>query len=661
MDNDRLYKLAAIELSTLPPNQVVKVAGVVQRLKNWVKKKLNPEFRATLEHLEQDSSAMRPTLTEIAKEIEAFQQAMANGDLEVYNQSLHNLKQLTSNLWVNVANLFDESKKYYTLKEMEVPGFQQWIQKHLPANYDLDLGTVYNKPLKETKWYESLAPSQIFLSPAVSMKLLEKIKAVLARDTTLGVEEITAILTKSGEEIIGNFQKAVTEGLLISANVKKPGAQEKHVAPGTTTIRIQTAAFLIPVLNQHCQCAAELVDLSTSSQPRKKLSVSRTENVTLLAGKVAFANPPQPRELHTLSDVEFANAMRQGYQKVFGSDPTLEVLGNGWAQAVLESGHPIKLPNYNVGNIKAPKSWIEAGNPYFVKSTKEFSSSGKAFTHENAAWQAFPDAASGCAAYWRLIGNRYSSALKWMEAGDSDSATVALAMKGYFTASIKKYAAGVSRYYQEFLTKVAPQLPNLKSAATVVSDPKPAVKDWLKDYTPEEQAAIVAPKSKLVSAPAAVPTTVEEKSSEDLSEIDSLIKTLYADNSGPLTQLVKQAKLRQALPESQILLVVNNGTTTEKLVWAQALQPLLTQHLGARSQICSDNSRVELAAKVLGTPLVVSQAIQALGDLLVESFAQKTGTQLEVWVAPNLSPSLPAISASEAIRSTRTFYLDQLQ
>src|SRR5690606_13378172 len=65
----------------------------------------------------------------------------------------------------------------------------------------------------------------------------------------------------------------------------------------------------------------------------------------------------RPREVHSFTETEFARALAKGYQKAFGKEPNLEVLGAGWAQAALESGRPIKLPNFNIGNIKATDKW----------------------------------------------------------------------------------------------------------------------------------------------------------------------------------------------------------------------------------------------------------------------------------------------------------------
>ena len=169
-----------------------------------------------------------------------------------------------------------------------------------------------------------------------------------------------------------------------------------------------------------------------------------------------------PYKITHLSTMELAEALREGYKKVRGADPTAEVLASGWAQAILESGRPVKLPNNNIGNIKATKNWIES-NDYFVKDAVEFTRGGEKFIEKAAKWRAYPTPTDGAAGYWQLINDRYGKSFSWMAAGDPIKATKYLKKGGWFTCPEEGYAKASNLLYSEFMKTIAPNMSNLQS------------------------------------------------------------------------------------------------------------------------------------------------------------------------------------------------------
>jgi hypothetical protein len=84
-------------------------------------------------------------------------------------------------------------------------------------------------------------------------------------------------------------------------------------------------------------------DTATASRVDElhKLAYKTVPNRLEELSKLALQPQQLPYKLNNLSDVEFAEALREGYKTAFGKDPTAETLAGAWAQATLESGRPV--------------------------------------------------------------------------------------------------------------------------------------------------------------------------------------------------------------------------------------------------------------------------------------------------------------------------------
>lgn len=620
---DRLIKLACLELQTLNPDQIIKVAGVVQRLKNWFKYQTNSEFKKIVDELKLKSLNSKDILKNISNEIDNFNEAISNGDMASYELSVQNLKNLTQDLWKDVQETSQKGKDYYTLQDLEQPGFSEWFKKHLPSEYDLELGKSYNSPISEFKWYQNLTPDQISISNKSFAILLNQIQKTLE----LSAEDSSKYLNNI-EEIKNRFLISIVQGTLLKTNIKKPSKSIEQQILGSTEIEVLTSPFSLPNSNYKLQAKVDLIDLSTSIVPRKKLSIRKIHFVTSLGQKLAFANSPIPFAVTQLSELDFAKVLRSSYQKTFGKDPSAEILAYGWAQAVLESGRPIKLPNNNIGNLKATKNWINAGKPYFVKSTIEFSPSGERRIEEGASWQAFSSPEEGGIAYWKLLKNKFPEALAWMASGDPDSATINLAKKHYFTANIEKYAKGVSSLYQQFMKKLTPQLPNLISNPQNPPGEKPEMKSWLNEYQQNPQ--------------------------NSNQQIDQLLTNLYA-NDGKVTTFIKNAKYNEILPSTTVLILVEGQNIEDKINWALTTGQISQDLIQGTFNIFKKDNKIELEIAARGLPLTVGKAVQAIADCVSDGIDNKIYGIGGI----NCFSNLEKLSYSKIINFQRKFLLKQ--
>lgn len=344
-----------------------------------------------------------------------------------------------------------------------------------------------------------------------------------------------------------------------------------------------------------------------------------------------------PYHVTELSDVEFAKALQEGYKLAFGQNPTAEMLAGGWAQAVLESGRPVKLPNNNVGNIKATPSWAES-NDFFVKDALEFTPDGEKFVQNAAKWRAYASPAQGAAGYWKLIGNqRYKKALDWMAAGDPESASVVLGVNGYYTSSIKNYARYSNVLYKEFMDKLAPAL-GLKSSPAPPPSEKLPIKNFAKEYSKEEKLAI---------------NNVTEKEI-GTQEVNTLINSLYAcDNK--LTRMVKNSILKRKLPVSDVLVCVSGDNDNGKLEFARVASSILRQHIDAAAFVCSEEGDVEIQCSALGTESILADAIRELCEFTAERMNKHTNANISVLVMPGFLSKYSAVDDDDLIKNRRHF------
>lgn len=127
---------------------------------------------------------------------------------------------------------------------------------------------------------------------------------------------------------------------------------------------------------------------------------------------------------------------------------------------------------YEFGNIKASKSWKDAGKLVqmyrcneVIKGKVEWFDPPHIQTH----FRAHPDAVTGALEYLLFTSSRYSAAWARAMAGDPAGFVHELKRRGYFTADEAPYVKAVTSMYHEFLP--------LLSIGQVEPEPEPAQLD----------------------------------------------------------------------------------------------------------------------------------------------------------------------------------------
>lgn len=679
MFNKQFIKTAQ-QLQHTDQKEVVKVAGLVRMLKNLWKSITNQEYKDSISKVQNNSKETQRMAAEVTKRVTELSSAIKDGDLGDYRRALTKSKKAIENFNIAIQQLELKTNVLfnYTAKEMKAPGYLDSVSGGVPAGYDVKINKTYkNTPLRSFDWYKK-RNYDLFVGTnpdeaAATQVLISKTLDVLSSYYDNEAEYRSKFFV--GENLKGfitAFIQAVFGGYLIKARQVDRGRE----------ITVKTLPFEIPgAPGATIIATVDLLDEIVSSSRRNvRMSLRLTRNVELSSNPVDMGrlSPPEqveasvtssiiklavevPKTSTDLGDVEFASVLRDGHKAAFGgADPTAEVLAGAWAQVVLESGRPVKLPNNNIGNIKATESWVNSGQPFFTNDTVEFTPEGKKFIHHKAKWRAYASPVEGAVGYWKLIGGRYKQAMNWMAAGDPESASVALGMKTYFTASIKQYAGSVGKLYEQFMTKVAPNLSGLESSPAEAPGPKPELKQWAGQYSKEEKFAVLNPGQ--VPTDESGDTAIATNTIEESDQVDELMGRIapgmpLAANS--LTTLVKKSLLK-AIPDSQAVVTINSdGSIVDKIEYARIVSSLARKYLFAKTDVCKNGNIVEIHCITKASENKFEGALQEVCDKVAEQMLVATDTGIYPVVLMGFDSEYPKLDVDELLTNRRKFTMQR--
>ena len=365
------------------------------------------------------------------------------------------------------------------------------------------------------------------------------------------------------------------------------------------------------------------------------------------------AHPPVERKDMNVDALTMAKALRQGYKKVFGTDPSFSILGFGWAQNASEHGfNPFVLPNYNIGNVKADDNWLKSGKPYFIKTTQEYkelpSGEYEQFIAKNVKWKAYDSLEESAAQYWSLLKRRYPDVLAAAGQGAAKDAAVSLGQKNenrkyvYYTQNPAQYSGAVSSLYKTFEQKFSDEFSDLK--------PKSDSSDF--EVSSSSSTSSVSPSSTSSSAPS---TESDEISPEDEELINELGRELLASKK-PLTYFVKQALYKQNNPKKEVLILVEGSDNLDNLEYANNLSYLIRDYLQGTTTLHKDEyNKINIQASV-HTELNLRNAVIELSNLLSNELKKKINKNVYTVVADNLD-SFSSEIEDEEISSNHNKFL----
>jgi hypothetical protein len=181
-----------------------------------------------------------------------------------------------------------------------------------------------------------------------------------------------------------------------------------------------------------------------------------------------------------LSDEALIAALEAAYVDCLGHEPKHETLAVLLAQIALETGHAASLICWNLGNYKRGPGpdWCAFETFEYVPSATVGRGRGVGTgtkTSMICEFSAWPDLQSAAAFFVSALYGRWPEAWAGAVAGDPEAFSVGLHARGYYTAPVGLYAAGVRRWFAFYLALLGgdsavtePELPVDAAGAAVL-------------------------------------------------------------------------------------------------------------------------------------------------------------------------------------------------
>jgi hypothetical protein len=605
---NKIIKNAVIDLNSLDDKQVVKVAGVLQRIRNWMKSLTDPEYRERVAQLKNDSAQISSYLKNLDKYLEQINLAIENGDVDKYNQALEEIKHNAGFLSKELDGLVDVADQATIPKPpvLTEPATESTIIPKEDQN-----GTSIPQDIKK--------PGDILGDVVITENAQQSINT---RKRFVGIIRASGFSAEEAENALNNpvfwkeFRDSISAGKVIKTEYRDK--DKNPTLNGDWVYLVFCAPFTIPDLSLGLQIEAFVVDQTYNlikpnaikkfvrpgklispikMGPKARARIKEAQTAPWYLSLDGIRKRQQqydqsqyvPTKITPIAKEEFINGIKATWPKVI-TDITLSEEGVNilYAQAALETGNFSDTKNYNFGNIKAsPKSgkWTSfpCGENLDGKSYK--------FTarHPMCYFRAFETAQEGIAFYLGTLGKRYHSALEAAVQGDVKAFANELHENGYYTAKPELYLKGLNRYLG-----------------------------------------------------------IEEPTNE-LAELE---KALGINLTAMVVDLISE----KVLPRNDIHIKIKAADISSGVEYAYILSNAISRTIEADTDICKDNNSIIVNCNTTGGIEEIKDAVQAIDNIVSKAFLNKYRQPIISIIREGKS-NYSKISESQIDRNRRKFKL----
>ena len=107
-NDEAVLKIAAYNLDS---NDIVKTAGAVQSIKNWLQRMLSPEYRKRVDELNTRSGRLQSLLSDLVAATDNVQKAVTNADNNSYEEHLQEVRILVADLNTELEQMEDVAEQ----------------------------------------------------------------------------------------------------------------------------------------------------------------------------------------------------------------------------------------------------------------------------------------------------------------------------------------------------------------------------------------------------------------------------------------------------------------------------------------------------------------------------------------------------------------------
>lgn len=332
-----LIRTASLELQLTNNQQVVKVAGILNKLKNYLKQLGDQEYADAVSTLRSDSWMLQQVAGQLRKKIKELTEAIDDGDIASYDLALEEvrglsaelaseLKQLSQDAQQSDPRVQDPDQPLSSKKPEQAPGSlgvgkytrEQWDDlekrsalfdytarkiKEWHPNHDVPLQKNINKPVQDFEWFKDKEVHIKEGSEAGARnRLIDQTAKLLVRETSVSYDEARATFENETNfaELARRLVNSIYNGTLLHyfpaspqsepKDKSKPWIKERQIGEMAATVK--TADFTIPVYDINAHMTVGLIDMGAPLNGTNKLVLGFTEYPRVLAGGV----PPALRK-----------------------------------------------------------------------------------------------------------------------------------------------------------------------------------------------------------------------------------------------------------------------------------------------------------------------------------------------------------------------------
>lgn len=663
---DNLIRKASLELYSFQNKETVKIAGVLNKLKNYLRRLTDREYADAVDELRANSWAIQTVATSLQEKITQLTEAIRDGDIEVYDAVLEEVRSLTTDLALELRNLNknvkvndsvikgngDDTYKYNReqwddpTKRADIFATTEKMIKVWHPDHDVPVGKHINRPIKDFKWFSNkVVHIKQGNESGARDRLIDQTARLLGGETILTYEEVKETFENPSnfEELSKRLVDAIYNGVLLHYLPAEPTKQPKDKNKkwikerqiGEMKMSVKTVDFLIPIYNVTASMVVGLTDMGAPANGVNKLVLGYSE-YSRVSVKVPFnlrkGSEPKAPKIPEPPDLISSEAPTQkrsqrlnvlnGFLKNAGIDfsAVKKLPDSFWIKFVemsnrlgakpedlakvinSESGFDSKATNVQGGRV------IAKGLNQLVKST------AKSLGLSDQDWETYENFPP-------------EEQLKYVEKF-FNSVGKATGVSGKWNSATQLYVANFAPKYVRQAADPNTVLYSKKDNFDAYDKNKGLDRDG-KGYITAGDLARSANRPLSNYILESIEKAKNNIGGGNRSEFnaDALLSNLFAsDPGGSIEEITKRAIQSQYLPRSKTLITISSLSAPYqiRMKFAKSISFVLKKIIDSDVSIHSDGNKIEVQATTLGSQYAVDTAIMALCDCVGKAIEIKS-------------------------------------
>lgn len=636
-----MIRLAALELSATPSSEIVKVAGILSKLKRWWSDLLNPSQQEEFEHFRSTTTDFENQLKDLQDLMSQFDRSVKDANYSEYERVLTDIRgavislakqikdfQETAIQTATVVKNISEAKEvaesetttegakedliadrksvvtydydhYKKNKQELLDESKRQIEKY-HQDHDVSFGEG-GKKLTSYKWFSGLTPDNIAVNwgeGSAGFNVLNKIHQFSKNDDVL-------LYKDQRIEFIERLKKSILEGTLLNYDVATP-VKDQIRQINQNLMVVETAPLKLEIgLTVHLILV--LSDLKAGRNGHPYISLRYTRHVKIL------------------EDLNKKSSRLELFQKLAGVDHSASkrLPESFWVKFVEMSNRLGAKPEDLAKVIRAESDFdssatnVQNGRIIAKGLNQLLKSTAKNLEMTDQQWESYERATPEAQLpyvekYFRNVGKATIGDSPWESATQIYIANFA---PKYTKKSSNPNAVLYSNktesgsdnpaYHQnKGLDRTGKGHITAGDLAKSVQGPLPLHID----------AAIQSAKAKLSGKPVMQDVSKDLPATNPANEVDELLNLLVASN---LADLVKLAKIQEYLPKNTISIVTDSSS-------AKTAQAALTATFNTDVESSTIGNWTRLAISLHGSKTATLEAVQAICDTCSNAIALRT-------------------------------------